>query len=134
MEYSSDDVDIVARTAWGEARGEGIIGMLAVIWVIYNRTQRAQWPDLPAAVARQDRQFSVWNQGNPNRIDIEHVSRNDVLYDAALGMAKAVFEGLAGEDPTGDADHYFATYIDMPWWAEDMTRTAEIGKHSFFRS
>lgn len=33
-------VDVVARTIWGEARGEGANGMQAVANVIMNRTAR----------------------------------------------------------------------------------------------
>ena len=134
MKYDSDDVDTAARTAWGEARGDGILGMLAVIWVIYNRARDNRWPDSPAGVARQPWQFSVWNQDDPNRIKIEQLSGNDELFNAAKGMARAIFDGQGGEDPTMGADHYFALWIDMPPWADQMTQTTEIGSHRFLKS
>ena len=37
------DTEVFAKTLWGEARGEGIIGMLAVACVIKNRINRPGW-------------------------------------------------------------------------------------------
>ena len=85
-------------------------------------------------MARQPWQFSVWNQNDPNRLKIEDVGRSDLRFEAALGMAKAVFEGQGGEDPTMGADHYFAQWIDLPGWADDMAHTIDIGSHRFLKS
>lgn len=35
-----EQIDIMARTAWGEARGEGQSGMQAVLNVIMNRVKK----------------------------------------------------------------------------------------------
>jgi len=35
----SDPLDTMARTVWGEARGEGERGMEAIAWVIKNRAK-----------------------------------------------------------------------------------------------
>jgi len=32
-----NDIDVLARTLWGEARGEGPAGQVAVAWTIRNR-------------------------------------------------------------------------------------------------
>ncbi|PJB71692.1 MAG: hypothetical protein CO093_04590 [Alphaproteobacteria bacterium CG_4_9_14_3_um_filter_47_13] len=37
------DIEILARTIWGEARGEGQKGMLAVASVIMNRVRCGGW-------------------------------------------------------------------------------------------
>ena len=37
MNASEKDRDILARTLWGEARGEGLDGQIAVAWTIRNR-------------------------------------------------------------------------------------------------
>jgi spore germination cell wall hydrolase CwlJ-like protein len=37
MTFSDKDRDVLARTIYGEARGEGMAGMFAVGWTIRNR-------------------------------------------------------------------------------------------------
>ena len=37
MSATEKDRDILARTLWGEARGEGTAGQIAVAWTIRNR-------------------------------------------------------------------------------------------------
>jgi hypothetical protein len=37
MSTTNTDRDILARTLWGEARGEGLAGEIAVAWTIRNR-------------------------------------------------------------------------------------------------
>ena len=41
--YRSKDVDILARTIYGEARGESEIGKRAVASVILNRYKSGKW-------------------------------------------------------------------------------------------
>lgn len=36
MTTSDKDRDILARTLWGEARGDGLAGQIAVAWIIRN--------------------------------------------------------------------------------------------------
>lgn len=36
MTVTERDSDILARTLWGEARGESLVGQIAVAWTIYN--------------------------------------------------------------------------------------------------
>ena len=40
MTNDAEQIDYMARTAWGEARGEGTTGMQAVINVIMNRVAK----------------------------------------------------------------------------------------------
>ena len=37
MSITEKDRDILARTLWGEARGESLVGRIAVAWTIRNR-------------------------------------------------------------------------------------------------
>jgi spore germination cell wall hydrolase CwlJ-like protein len=133
MSYTPDDLKALAQTAWGEARGEGLDGMRAVMWVIVNRVEDSRWPNSVFEVVHQRWQFSAWNPGNPNRERMEQVNENDAPYDAALGMGRVILEGLDREDPTFGANHYFADSIVAPDWAREMTHTATIGNHRFYR-
>ena len=40
--FASITIDVLARTIWGEARGEGTSGMSAVACVVINRVKIAQ--------------------------------------------------------------------------------------------
>jgi spore germination cell wall hydrolase CwlJ-like protein len=39
MTVTEKDRDVLARTLWGEARGEGLAGMVAVAWSIRNSVE-----------------------------------------------------------------------------------------------
>ena len=39
----NNEIDLLARTIWGEARGEGQTGMQAVANVIMNRVKKGGW-------------------------------------------------------------------------------------------
>lgn len=64
------DLDTVALTVWGEARGESMVGQSAVAWVIRNRQANPGWWSRPhhtlADVCLASYQFSCWNRNDPN--------------------------------------------------------------------
>lgn len=135
MAKKFNEIDIVARTAWGEARGEGYVGMQAVINVIYNRASSpvVWWGDSPVDVALKDYQFSVWNENDPNRAQVLGVTKSDPEFRQALDLAKLAAFGQL-EDVTGGADHYYNGALVEPSWASQMTYLGDIGNHKFYRS
>ncbi|RYE62086.1 MAG: cell wall hydrolase, partial [Oxalobacteraceae bacterium] len=70
MNVTEQDRDVLARTVWGEARGEGINGMVAVAWTIRNRVEdakdRSWWGEGYSGVCQRPYQFSCWNSNDPN--------------------------------------------------------------------
>ncbi len=147
------DVEITARTAWGEARGEGELGMLAVCWVVVNRANiAAKWllqhPErqfhplygfgTPDSAALRPWQFSCWNRDDPNRAALLAVGPADRAFATACRLAKvAVHREI--EDPTNGATHYHtiaapaAVQIWPPRWAREQEPTTTIGHHVFYR-
>ena len=140
------DVDILARTIWGEARGEPTAGEIAVGWTARNRAAIAaayeathgkahqHFGDGSIASACQMRaQYSCWNQGDPNRAALISVSE-----DSSASFRDCVKEAqqiIAGSlpDPTHGSCHYYSTDLpDPPAWAIGHTPVAHIGKHLFF--
>ena len=77
--------DVLARTVWGEARGEGQAGMVAVANVVMNRVNfaRAQlggnywWGNTIMRVCQKPLQFSCWNQADPNLSQLQAVDAAD---------------------------------------------------------
>jgi len=125
-------VDVLARTAWGEARSEGAAGMQAVLNVIMNRARiGGWWGDDPVEVATKPWQFSAWNKNDPNRGRLLSVTTADPKFREALALAARAVAGTL-PDITGGATHYYADYIAKPTWAAKMTKTATIGRHLFY--
>ncbi|AZD06253.1 Cell wall hydrolase [Pseudomonas chlororaphis] len=70
MTATEKDRDLLARTLWGEARGEGLAGQIAVAWTIRNRVNdgkaKSWWGEGYAGVCQAPYQFSCWNKNDPN--------------------------------------------------------------------
>lgn len=152
-EIRRQDVDTMARTIYGEARGEDLQGMRAVGHVIWNRARNPGWwsriwlsdlnegwdaslADIPddsiEAVCRKPWQFSPWNHGNPNRAKVEDVSLDNKRFRDAFYATLAVIQGRAG-DPTDGSTHFYAPGVmDPPTWIENATLHASIGGHKFY--
>jgi len=126
-------VEIAARTAWGEARGEGVAGMQAVLNVINNRAKSPGWwgRDI-ASVCLTPWQFSCWNAVDPNRERLTSVTDKDALYRSAVAMAGRMAAGSL-PDLTKGADSYYATDIPKPGWAVGRVPLITIGHHAFYR-
>jgi N-acetylmuramoyl-L-alanine amidase len=129
----SDPLDTMARTVWGEARGEGERGMEAVAWVIKNRASRpCWWGNDIESVCRKAKQFSCWNIGNANYTKCAGVDDRDDAFRLAKKVCTRVLEGSAPY-PTNGANHYYAKNIRPPRWAREEMLCAEIGNHRFYR-
>lgn len=129
------EIDIVARTLFGEARGESVLGMIAVAWVIKNRADNPGWWGRSVeTVCLKPYQFSCWNADDPNA---PFLRGNKIIppreYMLAREAAVAVLEGHE-PDPTGGATHYYSTSMRKPpKWAASGTKTVQIGRHIFYR-
>ena len=129
---TAEDVWVAAQTAWGEARGEGIEGMRAVLLVIRNRAMDLRWSMLSvAAVCRQPSQFSVWNAKDTNRSRMLALSLDNKHFCDCLAMAIEVFSDQTPDVVEG-ATHYYADTIAAPYWAQGKEPVAHIGHHLFF--
>ena len=123
----------MARTIWGEARGEGQAGMEAVACVIVNRALNPGWGGRGVAgVCQAPSQFSCWNQGDPNRAKLLAVTSGNTQFDQCRGIAIRAM-ARAYPDPTNNADSYYDTSIRPPKWSIGKIPSAMIGKFHFFR-
>lgn len=131
------EIDTLARTIWGEARGEGSIGMQAVAAVVLNRVAVSQkrggywWGTDVIAVCQKPYQFSCWNKNDPNYQKLLEVDPNDIHFATAIRIARRAMAGVL-DDPTGGATHYHVQGI-TPHWAEDEKPVAVIAHHLFYR-
>lgn len=133
------DVDILAKTLWGEARGENRTGKIAVAWSVKNRVEYAKdkggywWGNTIQEVCLKPWQYSCWNKNDPNRRLILALKPGHAHFNECLDVAKQVLEN-AVSDPVQGATHYYATYIDPPKWVNSGTFVTQIGVHRFYKN
>lgn len=130
-------IDILARTLWGEARGESLQGQEAVANVIMNRLALARkrgtfwWGNTIESICRKPYQFSCWNSNDPNYPKIMQVTLADPVFAQCQRIARRAIRGLLA-DHTFGADHYHALSVS-PSWARSDAITATIGNHVFYK-
>lgn len=136
--YSNYDLDTLARTIWGEARGDGYEGMQAVANVIMNRyaqgqtslAKQRQFGATVADVCRKPYQFSAWLANDPNYAKMLNVTESDSAFRTALQIAKKALEGRL-TDITGGADHYHTSAVN-PSWSKNVQPVTVIASHQFY--
>lgn len=138
MSVSEKDRDVLARTIWGEARGESTAGKVAVAWTIRNRVfdgkEKSWWGEGYTGVCQAKYQFSCWNSNDPNypflsgarQIPLRELAQCRVVADQ-------VIDGKV-PDPTGGATHYYAIAMKKaPAWSAKAKQTLKLGGHVFFK-
>jgi hypothetical protein len=139
MSYRTEQ-DVLARTIYGEARGESFEGQVAVGWVIRNRVEADLlgdgkpdwWGEGYLGVCLRPYQFSCWLKNDPTYAKVATATLEDPVFSRAYGIGCLVrADDLP--DPTGGATHYFADTIPPPKWVASLEELTKIGHHSFFR-
>ena len=115
---NSNDVNLLARIIYGEARGEPYTGQVAVGAVVLNRVKSSSFPNTISGVIYQSGAFDAVKDGQIN-LSPDSTAK------------KAAQDALNGWDPSNGAIYYFnpATATNKWIWSRPMTVT--IGKHRF---
>ncbi|MCI9017082.1 MAG: spore cortex-lytic enzyme [Clostridia bacterium] len=115
---ASNNVNLLARVVYGEARGEPYEGQVAVAAVVLNRVKNPNFPNSISGVIYQKGAFDAVSDGqfnlNPNST-----------------AKKAAQDALNGWDPSYGSIYYFnpATATNKWIWSRPYVRT--IGRHRF---
>jgi N-acetylmuramoyl-L-alanine amidase len=133
------DVQILARTIFGEARGEyyrvegGLASLIAVANVVKNRQRQKTWYGRTIGeVCLKPYQFSCWNPHDPNQKLIT-APILDPLFDVCLVVADNVIKDQ-WPDLTRGCDHYHASTLSvLPSWALSAKPKLKIGHHLFYQ-
>jgi cell wall hydrolase len=128
------DLEIMARTAVGEARGEGPEGMQAVMWTTVNRFTAKRWfsgQTIAGTILRFE-QYSCWMQNDVNYGLITNMTPALPVLSSALGWAADILQGSL-PDPTLGSTHYANLALCNPVWVKGATQTVVIGQHTFFK-
>ena len=115
-----DNLLYLAKTIYGEARGESVETMFAVGWVIRNRLQVKRYGSTYKDVVLQPKQFSCWNKNDSNYKVIEGNIKGR-LWEVCIGVAIIVMQSRERYNPIPKVWHYYDKSLDSnpPYWAED---------------
>lgn len=129
-------IETLAKTIFGEARGESISGQEAVASVVLNRVAFSRkrggywWGNDIASVCRKPFQFSCWNENDPNSRLLAELDDNNQAYAVCKRIAMRASAGLL-KDRTAGATHYHTDNL-RPKWSVGKIPCAEIGRHVFY--
>lgn len=128
---------ILARTIYGEARGEfhlfGPASLMGIAWVVRNRNAAQTWYGKTIdEVCLKPLQFSCWNATDRNKAIIEAVTSDNTLF----GLCDKIADWVLAADPFADvtmgSTNYHAKGI-LPSWTQGKTPTVFIGNHVFYK-
>ena len=115
---NSNNVNLLARLIYGEARGEPYVGQVAVGAVVLNRVKSSSFPNSIAGVIYQAGAFDAVADGQIN------LTPNQTAKNAAI-------DALNGWDPSYGAIYYFNPNTATNKWIWSRAHTVTIGEHRF---
>ena len=115
---NSNDLNLLARVIYGEARGEPYTGQVAIGAVVLNRVRNSSFPNTIAGVVYQSGAFDAVSDGQIN------LTPNSTA-------KKAAQDALNGWDPTYGAIYYFNPNTATNKWIWSRPMTVTIGNHRF---
>jgi N-acetylmuramoyl-L-alanine amidase len=118
VKFTKEEVELLARVIYAEARGEDFEGQVAVGAVVLNRLEDSRFPKTIEAVIYQQGAFTAV-------LDKQiHLTPDEVAYRAAEAA-------LAGKDPTGGAIYYYNPKTATDRWIKSRPVIKTIGNHTF---
>ncbi|GIP26302.1 spore cortex-lytic enzyme [Paenibacillus sp. J23TS9] len=115
---SKNDMEIMAKIIYSEARGESYKGQVAVGAVVMNRIQSDEFPDTIQGVVFQKNAFTAVSDGQYG------MKPNRTAYRAAI-------DAVRGWDPTHNSLYYYNPKTATNKWIWTRARTVNIGRHVF---
>ena len=115
--FSADELVLMGKTIYVEARGEDSEGQRAVAHVILNRfKERPKYGADLAGVCWKPKAFTGWNEDNPNRARALRVTlSNSLILRVCTRAALTAFDEY---DFTQGSTHYHTKDIEnVPKWA-----------------
>lgn len=115
---SKNDMEIMAKIIYSEARGESYKGQVAVGAVVMNRIQSDEFPDTIQGVVFQKNAFTAVSDGQYG------MKPSRTAYRAAI-------DAVRGWDPTHNSLYYYNPKTATNKWIWTRARTVNIGRHVF---
>lgn len=115
---SSNDLNLLSKVVYAEARGEPYSGQVGVAAVVLNRVSSSSFPNTVAGVVYQTGAFDAVSDGQIN-LSPDSTAR------------KAAQDALNGWDPTYGCIYYFNPATATSKWIWSRPQVVHIGKHIF---
>ena len=116
--YSNNDVNLLARLIYGEARGESYVGQVAVGAVVLNRVKSASFPNTISGVIYQSNAFTAVLDGQIN-----------LAPDST--SIRAAKDAMNGWDPSYGSLYYYNPVKTTSKWILSRRTVITIGNHVF---
>jgi len=113
-----------------EARGESLIGQVAVAEVILNRKAHTRFPKSVCGVINQGAKRKTGCQFSYKCDGHKEVFTERGAYESVGKLAQLMLDGIA-HDLTKGATFYHTKSVN-PGWSRKLKKTAIIGEHLFF--
>ena len=121
LPLTDEELDILYRITWAEARGEDDKGMVLVVNVIFNRINAPQFPDCVKSVVFQPGQFCPVRNGQFDRAT------------PCERITHAVHRAVQGEDHSQGALFFRMVQGAAGSWHENaLTSLFDHGTHRFY--
>ncbi|MEW5921655.1 MAG: cell wall hydrolase [Bacillota bacterium] len=122
--FTPGEIDLFARLVHSEAAGEPYLGLVAVAATVLNRIQNSRYPNTLRGVIYQVSngcyQYSPVLDGRIN-------------LPAGNAAFRAVYDAMAGSDPSGGALGFYNPRKTSNPWVHRQPVITTIGNHIFFR-
>lgn len=115
---SREDIDLMARVVYAEARGEVYEGQVAVAAVILNRLKHPDFPKSISGIVYEQYAF-------------ESVANGQINQAPDANAYQAVQDALDGRDPSGGALYFWNPAYSTSEWIKTRTVIKQIGNHVF---
>ncbi len=115
---SSNDLNLLSKVVYSEARGEPYVGQVAVAAIVLNRVSSSSFPNTVAGVVYQSGAFDAVSDGQIN-LTPDSTAR------------KAAQDAINGWDPTYGCIYYFNPSTATSKWIWSRPQVITIGKHIF---
>jgi len=124
--YTAEEHACLAQNIYWEARNESLKGQIAVALVTMERVRDARYPGNVCSVVYDNKQFSWYWDGLPDR------PKNKKKFEEIALIASAVLDSdTSMYDFTYGATHYHADYVE-PYWSQYMVRKTKVDTHIFY--
>ncbi|MFP4661768.1 MAG: LysM peptidoglycan-binding domain-containing protein [Halanaerobiales bacterium] len=118
VNINDQEMDLMARAVYSEARGEPYEGQVAIAAVVINRILHPLFPNTVSGVIFQPWQFTAVHDGQ------FWLEPNKLAYQASRAA-------LDGWDPTGGAIYYYNPVTATSRWVFYRQVIIKIGQHYF---
>lgn len=117
-QVSAEEMTLLAKAVYGEARGEEHLGQTAIAAVILNRVESSEFPDTIYDVIFEPWAFTCVADGQ------FELTPNAMAYEA-------VRDALEGIDPTYGSLYYWNPATATSTWIWSRAVVTQIGRHIF---